>query len=120
MQATDGTVAEQDHVDLIPAGTRLTMTGRRIRATPKSGGPHHPGDILFTSLAKDRGDSAIGVVLSGGGSDGALGIQAIKQGGGTTFAQYPGDLRGFRACRSARLKPGAWVLGCARMKSPAS
>lgn len=93
MQATDGMVAEQDHVYLIPAGTTLTMAGRRIRVTPKSGGPHHPGDILFTSLAKERGDSAIGVVLSGGGSDGAIGIQAIKQGGGTTFAQYPGSAR---------------------------
>ena len=93
MQAHDGMVAEQDHVYLIPANTTLTMTGRRIRVTPKSGRPHHPGDILFTSLAKERGDSAIGVVLSGEGSDGALGIQAIKQGGGTTFAQYPGSAR---------------------------
>jgi two-component system, chemotaxis family, CheB/CheR fusion protein len=93
MQATDGMVAEQNHVYVIPAGTTLTMTGRRIRVTPNSGGPHHPGDILFTSLAKECGDSAIGVVLSGGGSDGALGIQAIKQGGGTTFAQYPGSAR---------------------------
>ena len=93
MQAADGMVAEQAHVYVIPAGTTLTMTGRRIRVTPNGGGLHHPGDILFTSLAKERGDSAIGVVLSGGGSDGALGIQAIKQGGGTTFAQYPGSAR---------------------------
>jgi two-component system, chemotaxis family, CheB/CheR fusion protein len=91
--AHDGVVTEQDHVYLIPANTTLTMTGRRIRVTPSAGKLHHPGDILFTSLAKERGDSAIGVVLSGAGSDGSLGIRAIKQGGGTTFAQYPGSAR---------------------------
>ncbi len=93
MHAHDGVVAEQDHVYLIPANTTLTMTGRRIRVTPNASKLHHPGDILFSSLAKERGDSAIGVVLSGEGSDGALGIRAIKQGGGTTFAQYPGSAR---------------------------
>jgi two-component system CheB/CheR fusion protein len=93
MLAHDGVVAEQDHVYLIPASNTLTMTGRRIRVTPNAGKLDHPGDILFTSLAKELGASAIGVVLSGGGSDGSLGIRAIKQGGGTTFAQYPGSAR---------------------------
>src|SRR2546430_17685922 len=64
-----------------------------LRVTPNPGGLHHPGDILFTSLAKEHGHSAIGVVLSGEGSDGALGIQALKQGGGATLAQYPGSAR---------------------------
>ena len=93
MHAHDGMVAEQDHVYLIPANATLTMTGRRIGVTANASRLHHPGDILFTSLAEEHGDSAIGVVLSGGGSDGALGVRAIKQGGGTTFAQYPGSAR---------------------------
>ena len=93
MHAHDGMVAEQDHVYLIPANATLTMTGRRIDVTANASKLHHPGDILFTSLAEEHGDSAIGVVLSGGGSDGALGVRAIKQGGGTTFAQYPGSAR---------------------------
>jgi two-component system CheB/CheR fusion protein len=93
MYARDGVVAEQDHIYLIPANTTLTMSGRRIRVTPDASKLHHPGDILFASLAEERGDRAIGVVLSGGGSDGALGIRAIRQGGGTTFAQYPGSAR---------------------------
>ncbi len=92
-QAHDGVLVEQDHVYVITANTTLTMSAGRIRVTPKGSGLHHPGDILFTSLAKERGHSAIGVVLSGEGSDGALGIQAIKQGGGATFAQYPGSAR---------------------------
>lgn len=93
MPAQDGVVAEPRHVYLITANTALTMTGGRIRVTPKPEGRHHPGDILFASLAEERGDSAIGVILSGEGSDGTFGVQAIKQRGGVTFAQYPGSAR---------------------------
>jgi two-component system, chemotaxis family, CheB/CheR fusion protein len=69
------------------------MASGRLRVTPRPSGARHPGDILFTSLAKERGYGAIGVVLSGEGSDGAHGIQAIKQAGGTALAQYPGSAR---------------------------
>ena len=93
MRAHDDVLTEQDHIYLITANTTLTMTGRSIRVTADAGKLNHPADSLFTSLAHECGDSAIGVVLSGEGSDGALGIQAIKQGGGTTFAQYPGSAR---------------------------
>ncbi len=44
-------------------------------------------DVLFASLAVDRGEDAIGVVLSGSGSDGSLGLKAIKEAGGLTLAQ---------------------------------
>jgi two-component system, chemotaxis family, CheB/CheR fusion protein len=93
MHAHDGAVVKQDHVYVITANTTLTMASGRLRVTPNPSGPHHPGDILFTSLARERGHGAIGVVLSGEGSDGALGMQAIKQAGGTALAQYPGSAR---------------------------
>jgi two-component system, chemotaxis family, CheB/CheR fusion protein len=93
IHAHDGAAVEQGHVYVITAKTTLTMSNGRIRVTPNPGGLHHPGDILFTSLAKEPGHSAIGVVLSGEGSDGALGIQALKLGGGVTLAQYPGSAR---------------------------
>ncbi len=44
-------------------------------------------DLFFVSLAADLGDEAIGVVLSGSGSDGSLGLKAIKEAGGLTLAQ---------------------------------
>jgi two-component system CheB/CheR fusion protein len=49
--------------------------------------PHRPVDVFFHSLAQQRGPSAISIILSGSGSDGAKGIQAVKQAGGITFAQ---------------------------------
>ena len=93
MLAHDGVVAEPDHVYVIPPNTTLTLTGDRIHVTPRASGRHHPADILFASLAEEHGDGAIGVVLSGGDTDGALGIQAIKHGGGITFAQEPASAR---------------------------
>ena len=93
VQAYDGVAAEPDHVYVIAPNTTLLVAGDRIRVKRRASGVHHPADILFTSLAEERGDSAIGVVLSGGDSDGALGIQAIKQAGGITFAQEPTSAR---------------------------
>jgi two-component system CheB/CheR fusion protein len=93
VQARDGAPVEPEHVYVIAANTTLTMDGGRIRVTPNPKGLHHPGDVLFSSLAKDQGHDAIGVVLSGEGSDGAVGISAIQRAGGKTFAQHPGSAR---------------------------
>src|SRR6185369_15500440 len=51
--------------------------------------PHRPLDTFFSSLAKDRTSSAIGVILSGNDSDGAAGLRAIHDAGGITFSQSP-------------------------------
>jgi len=52
-------------------------------------GPARTIDACFTSLAEDRGTDAIGVVLSGNGDDGTLGVAAIKKAGGLALAQDP-------------------------------
>jgi two-component system CheB/CheR fusion protein len=93
IRVRDGDVPQRDHVYVMRANITLTMSAGRIRVTPDTTGLQHPCDVLFTSLAQERGDAAIGVVLSGGGSDGALGIRAINECGGATFAQYPGSAR---------------------------
>ena len=46
-----------------------------------------PIDYFFRSLAEDQGDRAIGVILSGTGTDGTLGLKAIKAHAGMTMAQ---------------------------------
>jgi PAS domain S-box-containing protein len=68
---------------------------------PETTTPHMSVDLFFRSLAEDRGDKAIGVVLSGSASDGALGIKAIKGEGGVTFAQDPETARHDGMPRSA-------------------
>jgi two-component system, chemotaxis family, CheB/CheR fusion protein len=93
VRAHDGAAMEREHVYVIGANTTLTVDGARLGVTANPKGLHHPGDVLFSSLAKDHGHDAIGVVLSGEGSDGALGISAIQRAGGKTFAQYPGSAR---------------------------
>lgn len=89
IEAIDGMVIEIDHVYVIPPNTSMSIAQRCIRLQPRGEtlGPPMPIDDLFDSLASDLGVDAIGVILSGNGSDGALGLQAIQGEGGITFAQ---------------------------------
>lgn len=91
--AENNVVAERGHIYLARANVTLTVVDGRISVGSGANGLQGPGDALFTSLAADRGARAIGIVLSGGGSDGALGTRAIEKVGGNTFAQYPGSAR---------------------------
>jgi two-component system CheB/CheR fusion protein len=93
IEVHDGVVPECGHVYVMRAKTTVTISGNSVRVGAGAGGQSGPADTLLISLAEQRGDEAVGVILSGGGSDGALGIRAIKEGGGTTFAQYPGSAR---------------------------
>lgn len=93
-QIREGLVIEPGRVYVIPPNASLALRRDRFHLTPRQGsGPHHPVDTFFASLADVRADSAIGVVLSGGDADGSLGVQAIKHGGGITFAQTPESAR---------------------------
>jgi two-component system, chemotaxis family, CheB/CheR fusion protein len=91
--AQDGVLLERGHIYVMRAELQLTIIKGVIRAIAFTSASRQAGDRVLTSLAADRGSRAIGVVLSGGGSDGALGIRAIKESGGVTFAQYPGSAR---------------------------
>jgi two-component system, chemotaxis family, CheB/CheR fusion protein len=88
-QAQDGTSIEPNHVYVILPNTQMTVANGLLRLAPrqKSAGKYMPADIFFESLAVDRGNRAIGIVLSGTDGDGASGLTAIKVAGGVTFAQ---------------------------------
>ncbi len=88
-----GLMVEHGRLYVIPPNVISTMTGARICVVPAANGIDCSADALFTSLAQEFGNNAVGVILSGGGSERALGIQAIKHAGGITFAQYPGSAR---------------------------
>lgn len=89
-QVIRATVVEADRVYVIPPGHDLAMEGATIRVVERGEGPRHaPVDLLFRTLADAYGPDAVGVVLSGTGTDGTPGIRAIKEAGGITVAQLP-------------------------------
>ncbi len=61
----------------------------RVTAVEDSEWPAAPIDYFLHSLAEDQGECGVGVILSGIGSDGTLGLKAISDAGGITFAQRP-------------------------------
>ena len=89
LQVTDGMPMEPDHVYVIPPNATMTVTDGHLHLVPrpKSRAPHTPVDDFLRSLAQIHRSQSLGVILSGAGSDGALGIEAIKAEGGITMAQ---------------------------------
>jgi two-component system chemotaxis response regulator CheB len=76
-------------VIMAPPGRHLTVAGARVRLTADP--PRHscrPSvDVLFESLAVDRGAQVLACLLTGMGRDGAAGLLAIRRAGGSTLAQ---------------------------------
>ena len=92
-----------DHLYVIIPNTTPTITSHVLHLTSRDPAqrPHRPVDMLFLSLAENRGPNVIGVILSGSGSDGTKGIQAIKEAGGITFAEEENSASFFGMPRSA-------------------
>lgn len=84
--AEDGTLVEPDHVYVIPPNAALTLEHGALRVEARAARTNLI-DTFLRSLAEDRGEGAIGVILSGTGSDGSLGLKAIKEHGGVAMAQ---------------------------------
>ncbi|WP_176556104.1 PAS domain-containing protein [Rubellimicrobium rubrum] len=89
--ATDGAVAEPDRLHVVPAGHVARLKEGRFVLRPVRTPEERRTviDRLFRSLAEDAGSCAVSVVLSGLGSDGALGLEAIAAAGGLAMAQQP-------------------------------
>lgn len=85
----DGTSVEPNHVYVIPPNARMTIAENKLRLTPRGKNEDgiYPIDHFFSSLAQEQKDNAIGVILSGTGTDGAKGLAAIITEGGVAFAQ---------------------------------
>jgi chemotaxis methyl-accepting protein methylase/signal transduction histidine kinase/chemotaxis response regulator CheB len=91
-QAGDGERVEPDHVYVIPPNADIAILRGLLTLVPRQGESrkqHLPVDFFFRSLAEERGNHAIGVILSGTASDGTEGLKAIKGQDGITFAQDP-------------------------------
>jgi two-component system CheB/CheR fusion protein len=90
-QATHGEMVEPNHVYVIPPNSQMVIVGRtlHVNARPDDRSQYTPVDAFLSSLAESAGPRAIGVILSGTASDGALGMRDIKASGGLTIAQRP-------------------------------
>ncbi len=88
-RATEGMRVEANSIYLIPPKKEMIVSDGRLLLTDKD--PKRPLampiDLFFRSLAQDRGDRAIGVILSGTGSDGSRGIRDIHNAGGLVICE---------------------------------
>ena len=91
LEVTDSIKVVPDHIYIIPTNKMLISNDGVLELSPRPAKSKNernlPIDLFFASLAEVHQSHAIGVVLSGTGTDGTLGLKAIKDHGGITFAQ---------------------------------
>ena len=89
-QVKDGISVEANKIYLIPPKHFLTLFKNKLLLNQfdKERGINLPIDVFFMSLAEDIGARAIGIILSGTGSDGTVGLKAIKKAGGMVMVQH--------------------------------
>ncbi|MEZ5650883.1 MAG: chemotaxis protein CheB [Burkholderiaceae bacterium] len=90
-QAEEGARVEPDHVYMIPPNRSMTIKSGVLHLSEPAErrGMRMAIDTFLRSLADDQGEWAVGIVLSGTGSDGTAGLRSIKANGGLTLAQDP-------------------------------
>jgi two-component system CheB/CheR fusion protein len=90
-QVSDGMPVQPNNVYVVPPNRNMALFHGTLllTETDSQGGLRLPIDFLFRSLAEDRGQQAIGIIFSGTGSDGTLGLKAIRGEGGMAMVQDP-------------------------------
>ncbi|MEI6744451.1 MAG: chemotaxis protein CheB [Methylococcaceae bacterium] len=91
LEASNKAVVKANHVYVIPPNRDMKILRGKLQLTvPKAPrGQRMPIDAFFRSLAEDQTENAVGIILSGTGTDGTLGLRAILGVGGVTLAQEP-------------------------------
>ena len=114
-EAIDGLQVEADNVYVIPPNTVLTVGNGRLHLAPpdQPRGRRLPIDALFESIAQECGARGVGVVLSGMGGDGTLGLAAIRARGGLAMVQEPSSAEFDGMPRSALQAGNADVIALA-------
>ncbi len=95
LEASNGLLLKADTIYVTPPNKDSFIKGGKVflRRPTEAIGPKPSVDTLFASMANELGDHAIGVILSGTGSDGSHGCRTIKAAGGITIAQEPGSAK---------------------------
>tara|TARA_R110001599_G_C12274642_1_gene661983 strand:- start:2290 stop:6324 length:4035 start_codon:yes stop_codon:yes gene_type:complete len=119
-QIERGMKVEKNHVYVIPPNTYLTLNGNEFELGEAvlRHSLRMPIDVFFSSLAKEHTQHAVGIVLSGTGSDGTAGIRDIKASGGITFAQSP-ETAQFDGMPRAAIATGQVDIVCSVEDMPA-
>jgi len=88
-EVTDGMRVAPNSVYVIPPNTTMSLRDHVLHLSPREHQPgaHMPIDHFMRALAEEQGSRSVGVILSGFGSDGTLGLAEIQAEGGVTFAQ---------------------------------
>ena len=91
VQVSNGMLLEPDHVYVIPPNAYMGIQEGKLHLIPRPGDQRQfmPVDFFLRSLAQYAQNRAIGVILSGTASDGAIGLRELKAVGGITVAQQP-------------------------------
>jgi len=94
-KAEQGTVVRPNTVAVIPQNTILSIEQGVLRVAPAETATARRSsiDTFLISLANDQGDAAVGIILSGFGTDGTAGVAAIKEAGGLTLSEAEFDHR---------------------------
>ena len=106
--ATDGVAVRENCVFVIPPDATLTIKDGVLHLVSPAPLRQHrrPIDTFFTSLAEDYGECAVGIVLTGVGSDGTIGVRSIKEAGGLTLAQAEFDHHALSGMPSSAVATG--------------
>lgn len=90
-EASDEILVEPNHVYVIPPNRDMAIFHRKLQLSlpNEPRGQRLPIDAFLQSLAEDQRENAIGIILSGTGSDGTQGLRAILRAGGVTLVQEP-------------------------------
>ncbi|HSS30921.1 MAG TPA: CheR family methyltransferase [Nitrospiraceae bacterium] len=113
-EASDGLPVEPNTIYLPPPGSRLAILHAVLHVMDGGDGvrPLLPIDYFLCSLAEDQQEKAVGIILSGTGTDGSVGLKAIRAESGMTMAQEP------RSAKFAGMPQNAITLGVVDMIRP--
>lgn len=119
-QATDRMSVVPDNVYVIPPNQDISLRHDKLYLLPplEAHGLRLPIDSFLRSLAVERRELGIGVILSGMGSDGTLGLQAIKEQGGLSLVQEPASAK-FDAMPRSAINAGLADIIAAAQELPA-
>lgn len=107
LEAEEGVCVQPNRIYVIPRSYNMRIEEGALSLEPRSemNRGAESVDVFFRSLAKDRGADSVGIILSGTGGDGVLGVRAIKEAGGLVIAQEPNEA-GFSAMPSNAIASG--------------